>query len=140
MQLYFSNVKLWGILTVICAVLAVMFFFLFVALLKFWLVALLVLLVVGLFAVLAYKLYQLPERRYIEIWDGSFTISGVFRQKVTTFNLSDVRHTQHLGHQLRFIFSDARVTYVHLNFLSSEDIKKLLLFLKYVPSSGKKMI
>lgn len=140
MQLYFSNRRLWATLCILCAMLGCVFFILAIALWDFFLAALFCLSITGGLAYMGYTFFSQPEKIFIEVWEGQLRYYPVFSRQPVTLVLKDVKHLQHLGHQLRFILADATVVALHLNYLNAEDIKKLLVFLKYVPSSAKKLI
>ena len=140
MQLYFSNRRFWGILCIFSAVLAFMLFTLAAALLPVWPAALLAFICVLGLVYLGFRFFSLPEKIFIEVWDGKLKINRALTNGHDLVVIKDIKHMQHLGHQLRFIMSDVTVFTLSLNYLNPEDIKRLFIFLKFVPSAARKMI
>lgn len=121
-------------------VLSCVFFCFSIAIFRVWLLALLGLGLTVWFALWAYRLFFQPEKVYIEIGEGSLTYTEPFKRKVQTVLLKDIKHLQHLKHHLRLIMGDSDIKLIPLNYLSEEDIKKLMLFIKYAPQITNKVL
>ncbi len=121
-------------------VLSCVFFCFSIAVFRVWLLALLGLVLTAWFGLWAYRLFFQPEKVYIEIGEGSLTYTEPFKRKVQTVLLKDIKHLQHLKHHLRLIMGDSDIKLISLNYLSEEDIKKLMLFIKYAPQITNKVL
>lgn len=82
----------------------------------------------------------MPEKVFIELWEGQLKYYLPIQRKAILVTIAEIKHVQHLGHRLQFIMSDASVYALHLNYLSDEDIRRLLVFLKFTPSKARKLI
>ncbi len=123
-----------------CAVLGCLLFALMVALLPVWPMALMLFFSVIAMGYLGYVFFNLPERIFLEVWEGQIKVNRILSSKHDLVVIKDIKHLQHLGHRMRFIMADASTFSLHLNYLSNEDIKRLFIFFKFVPSGAKKML
>jgi hypothetical protein len=140
MTFSFSNRNQWQIICIELAIVSLISFFSSVILIRIGLMALLFLVLGIVSIVYLIKFYQKHLQEYLVIDDQVIVITSLLSNKKSEIAISMIKKLIHQGNQINIYDSNAQVFTIYLNYLSADDIKTLLMYLKYTPTIMKKII
>ncbi|MCK8061169.1 MULTISPECIES: hypothetical protein [unclassified Fusibacter] len=140
MTFTFSNRNLWQIICIELVIASLIALFSSIILIRIPFMALLFFVLGVTSIVYAVKFYDKHTKEYLKIDEQSISLHGLVSQKTIDVPITTIKKLIHQGNMITIYDSSAQIFKIHLNYMDAEDIKKLLMYLKYTPNISVKII